>query len=281
MKILSFILLIFLLYSCHNNDKAVHANQYSKKSSAISLSLAAAKQRKLSKYEAAILKELDMIDSLSSYSFTEGMDIDTVYKDIDTCNQGIFNTLTKLSQDGMQFLNFKLNDERFKYLISSDKKFCLISWMPTEGGTWDDFTNVAIYSNGQQPRIKWLRDTSDGNEGQAADMDILFDTLVTIYTNSGKAIYLAYGSGQAQGISPLKAITAFSIEDSLRRPAIFPEGNENLLCYELNDDIDQAYMDIKFLDKGRRLLVPIIKNGMPSCKFRKLVFDGERYKEVH
>lgn len=204
------------------------------------------------------------------------MDSNTKY--IDTCNQGIFNTLTKLSQDGMQFLNFNPSDHRFRYLISPDKKFCLISWMPDVGGTWHDYTNVAIYNTGKQVRIKWLRDSA---LDVRYDSDINYDTIATIHTHDGRAIYLAYGYGQGQGTLPWRSLAAFTIKDSLEDADIFPEGDPIFLEYMLyNFSEKDDLLEVQFRNKGKELLIPVLNRKEVPLGYQKLIFDGERYKKA-
>src|SRR6185437_11599086 len=95
MKILFPILLVLMLFSCRNHDKKESSSKVSNDTQTVVLDPPVA-QRKLSKYETAILQQLDMIDSLCSFSFTKDMNMDSNTKYLDTCNQGIFKTLTKL-----------------------------------------------------------------------------------------------------------------------------------------------------------------------------------------
>jgi hypothetical protein len=275
MKILLPILLVLILFSCRNHDKNESSSKTAIDTQAVVLD-PPVPPRKLSKYEAAILQQLNLIDS-ATYGNRDVYE--TYYDSLDTVNARIFNTLTQMANDGNTYKDFALDASWFTYLVSDDKRFCLASWRAEMGGTFYDITNAALFKIKDKMETKWLRDTSNENEGQAADIDILFDTLFTIHTTSGKSIYLTYGNGQAQGISPMRALMAFSINDSLQQPAIFPEGKEIFLNYELTGDIDDSSLDIKLLDKGRRLLIPILKGGMPSGRYQKLVFDGERYVE--
>jgi hypothetical protein len=201
-----------------------------------------------------------------------------------------FDSITSLNDELFQCLSDLTNEDKFQscdlhlgysfsYLLSLDKRFCIVSWNTREGGTMIDFTTTVIYKGKTHTGIKILK----YGEGETEEnTKILFDTLFTIYDNKKKqSIYVASGFGRASSQLPFRVLKAFIVSDTLIEEfELFPDNSSQLsIYYDLghfreNDKV----LDFKIQKDGKVILVPVIdEDERPTGKFYKLIFNGIKY----
>lgn len=209
---------------------------------------------------------------------------------IDSLNASINNYLELLAEDNLyQECNVSLK-YNFFFLRSEDKRFCICSWDTKQGTGMIDFTNTVIYQTEYETKIEKLH---YGEKENLDNTKIMFDTLFTIQNDKGEAIYIAVGAGKFAPTQPFKVIRAFMIKEGLVQDfELFPQ-DEIWRTYDqyqssslwVNYDREKfkskdVVKDFIFLEGGRKILVPIIKdNGRPSNKYYTLFFDGMKFSK--
>ncbi len=251
----TFIILLTLLTACQFGDKKNNSNNLS-----------------CDNYKQKILTTLALIDSIRSNDKLIKNEIDPR----DSLNDAIYKILQELvPNDKYADCNFN-TPYSLGYVISSDKKLCLISWNTTQGGTMTDYTTVAIYKADSGVKIKTLHYEDDENSKE------YFDTLLTVTKSNGDKVYIAYGHGKESSWMPVKILQAFQIKNDLEFDSIpiFPDGESGLgLEYDITKFSEtDSIANIIFIDGGRQLKIPDLNDSNVFVgKYYTLTFDGDKY----
>lgn len=212
----------------------------------------------------------------------------TIYSDsIEICfnktNEKIFSLLSSMTKDNV-FPNCNPNDSRnVSYAISFDKKLALLSWDTRLGGTMLRYTTCAIYKARDKFKVKWLNNFIHDTMTQFSELNyVCYSDIYSITMKNGKTIYLPYGHGLSQTLSPWRTIKAFQISNDIYDLKIFPNEKSELFCdYDFSnlnpDNLPDSIAEIHFYEKDNKLEFPIIKDGRHSGKYKHLIFDGKQF----
>lgn len=212
------------------------------------------------------------------------------YGVIEITNEALVKNLEALTKNNL-FQNCDLtmpgNDTLFKrnylsYLLSDDKKFCLISWDSEEGGTMIAYSSVAIYKAGNETKIIWM-DTGTEYRNSMIFYNIIYTIKPT--TKNFNPIYLAVGEGKSGTAEPWQIVKAFQINNSLSDTLhIFPEKKDELfLSYDLfnvmlPDTSNGSVPWIEVWNNGKEIRIPQTdENGNPTFEMKNLFFDGNNF----
>jgi hypothetical protein len=180
-------------------------------------------------------------------------------------NQKIFLLIKNLETNpGLTKCEFR--SPRLTYVSSTDDKLKFVSWNTGQGGTMIDFATVAIFQRNDSIEVEWLR-TEQGEN--------LFENFYEIYTlqdHQGRSLYLVKTYVIGSTLVRQKSIKAYELADGLRQATIFPRGESEIYFgYEASQD---SIVDIKVLDNGRRLFIPIIDGEEWTGVYDELIFNG-------
>jgi hypothetical protein len=184
-------------------------------------------------------------------------------------NQEIVSLLKRIAKaKGLE--NCDLNFDLVTYISSRDGRLKFVSWDTKQGGTMIDFATVAIFQDKDSVKVELL--VSDLGENLFED----FYEIQTIQDDHVEPFYLvkAYGMGSTR--SRHLSLKVFQIKNGLSQAAIFPNGqNEITLGFEASSQ--DTLFDIKVLEQGKKLLVPIVDGDSLTGDYEELNFNGATF----
>jgi len=184
-------------------------------------------------------------------------------------NQEIISLLKQIpTNKGLQ--NCDLDFDMATYISSDDRRLRFMSWDTKQGGTMIDFATVAIFQDKDSLKVKLLLTEFGEN---------LFENFYEIYTiqdNRSEALYLVKAYGIGSTLVRQLSVKVFQVKNGLTQVAIFPNGqNEITLGYETSSQ--DTLFDIKVLEQGKKLLIPIVDGDSLTGDYDELNFNGATF----
>jgi hypothetical protein len=225
----------------------------------------------VSDIQSYLLHQIDLLDSAR-----EADDYDA----LDSINNNIYRGLEKLAKnDAYQTITFS-QDDPISYLLSEDKKLCVVSWDTRTGGTLEIDANVVIYQTSAGTKSQYFGD--DPNTDESERFLGYFTELYGLTNADSVTTYFAYGQSKGSTILYSRVLQAFRISaDTLdhTRPAF--DDRENKIEYDLSkfgypDDIKE----ITFSTDHREIQVPEVEDETPTGRYHKYNFSNGIYRRV-
>lgn len=223
-------------------------------------------------------KKLDSLDRLIGAN-------DSMAFFLKKANERIFYLLCSMVREG----NFEICELcgglKVFSAISSDEKLAIFSWDTRLGGTMRAYIACAIYESNNTFKARWLGNSIHDSNNPFSEFNYAsYRHIYSLIMKNGKTLYLPYGYGLSQTLSPWRTIKAFQISEKLEELRVFPEEDAALFCkydftllnpYNLPDSV----IEIEFLKSADKLKIPITDWGRPTGEFSTLIFDGEVFHD--
>ncbi len=193
---------------------------------------------------------------------------------MDSINTNIYRKLEGLVT-GNRYQRVDLTyGNKFSYLLSPDKKFCLASWDTELGGTMIAFASVAIYQTNTGTAVRRLADTLNVPSAFYTDLYSLNDT-------DGTPTYFAYGYGRGSTILPYRTLRAFRTDNELVDTLRVFNDRSNTLFYDMSHFTEQdSVTNIDFPSDRRTIRVPVLSDeGVATGQWDTYSFNGQVYQK--
>jgi hypothetical protein len=218
-----------------------------------------------------LLHQIDLLDSVR-----EAGDYDDA---LDSINNNIYRGLEKLAKnDAYQMATFS-QDEAISYLLSEDKKLCVVSWDTRTGGTMIIDATVAIYQTSAGTNVQYF-----GDDPNTEEIENSLGHFTELYglTADSVTTYFAYGSGKGSTRLLWRVLQAFRISaDTLDLTQPTFDDRDNSIFYDLSkfaspNDVEE----ITFSTDHRQIQVPEVEDEAPTGRYNKYNFSNGIYRRV-
>ena len=218
-----------------------------------------------------LLHQIDLLDSARAADD---------YDALDSINTNIYRGLEKLAKnDAYQIATFS-QDDAISYLLSEDKKLCVVSWDRRTGGTMIDYVAVAIYQTGAGTNVEYFG--YDPNTEEIEELQSYFTKLYGLTDANGVTTYFAYGFGQGSTMYHWHVLQAFRINaDTLDHTRPTFDDRDNSILYDLSKFA--SHNDVKkitFSTDHRQIQVPEVEDEAPTGRYNKYHFSDGIYRRV-
>jgi hypothetical protein len=153
------------------------------------------------------------------------------------------------------------------YISSDDRRLKFMSWDTKQGGTMIHFATVAIFQVRDSLKVELMLDESGENLFEN------FHEIHTIQNDQGETLYLVKAYGIGSTLARLLTLRFFQVRNGLTPVPVFPDG-ENQITVGYDAPHGDTVVDIKILEQGRKVLVPVVDGDQLTGDYNELNFNG-------